>query len=284
MTTPDTEPAASWLDSPFGVWAAGLRVGVSALPHEPMLALKRLVLPVSYWRTLEFAYACRQLHMPAGSRILDLGSPKDLAAHLARYRRHEVTAVDILTEAIALSERLALAQGLAGGGPGRVRSEVQDGRHLPYPDRGFDAAVSVSVLEHIPDNGDTLAMAELVRTVRPGGRIVVTTPFAEEYHETFRTGRVYERDQTGGAPVFYERHYDDAALKARLLSVPGTRVLDLRYLVFRGINLDQTLGRYRRLRTVMSPLEPLFGALCITEAGQGSAVPRRAACFCLEVL
>lgn len=284
MTLPPSTTAAGWLDSPFGSWIAGLRVGLSALPREPVLALKRLALPVSYWRSVEFAYACTQLHLPAGSRVLDLGSPKDLAAHLARYRGHTLTAVDILTEAIALSERLARAQGIAGEGPGKVRSEVQDGRHLSFPDGCFDAAVSVSVLEHIPDDGDTQAMGELVRTVRPGGRIVVTTPFAEQYHETFRAGRVYERDQSGAAPVFYERHYDDAALKARLLSTPGTRLLDLRYLTFRGINLDQTLGRSRWLRMLLSPLEPLLGALFLTEAARHAGAPRRAACFCLEVL
>lgn len=282
MTPPSTTSAAGWLDSPLGSWIAGLRVGAAAVRHEPILGLKRLVLPVSYWRSVEFAYACTQLRLPAESRVLDLGSPKDLAAHLARYRRHAVTAVDILAEAIALSERFAVAQGIAGDGPGRVRSEVQDGRQLPYPDGSFDAAVSVSVLEHIPEDGDTLAMRELVRTVRKGGRIVVTTPFAEQYHETFRAGRVYERDQSGTAPVFYERHYDDAALKARLLSTPGTRLVDLRYLTFRGINLDQTLARSRWVRMLLSPLEPLLGMLFLTQARAG--VPRRAACFSLEVL
>lgn len=283
MTTGRQWGEARWLDSPTGSWMAGIRVGLAALGKEPVLALKRLVLPVSYWRSVEFAYACGRLRLPVGSRVLDLGSPKDLPAHLARYRGHSVTAVDILADTVALSDRLALAQGIAGDGPGLVRSEVQDGRHLPYRDGEFDAAVSVSVLEHIPDDGDSLAMRELVRIVRPGGRIVVTVPFAERYFETFRSSRVYERDQADGAPVFYERHYDDAALASRLTSVPGTRVLDLRFLAFRGINLDEALGKRPRLRTVLSPMEPLLGAVCIQEVPGPATAPRRAACFTLEV-
>src|SRR5207244_5021399 len=116
------------------MWLAGIRIGFACLRKEPVLGVKRLALPVSYWRTTEFAYAWRQLRDLAlpGARILDMGSPKDLAAILARDRGCEVVAVDILPEAVALSQRYAIAQGLDGSGPGKVRSEVQDGRRLSY--------------------------------------------------------------------------------------------------------------------------------------------------------
>src|SRR5207249_5625146 len=154
---------------PLDIWAAGVGVGLRTLRREPILGLKRLALPVSYWRSVEFAYVWRQLTAPVGARILDLGSPKDLAAMLARRRGYHVVATDILPEAIESSRRYAGAQGLDGRGQGRVHSEVQDGRALTYADASFDAAFSVSVLEHIPDDGDTAAIGELLRVVRPGG-------------------------------------------------------------------------------------------------------------------
>ena len=191
------------------VWAGGLLVGLRSLRKEPVLALKRLALPVSYWRTAEFAYVWKRLAYPSGARIFDLGSPKDLAAILARHRGYEVVATDILPETIELSRRYAAAQGIEGAGPGYVRSEVADGRSLAYPDNSFDAAFSVSVIEHIPDRGDTDAARELVRIVKPGGLVVITTPYDRSYRETFVDGPVYERGQKGSEPVFFERHYDD---------------------------------------------------------------------------
>src|SRR5258706_14203485 len=116
---------------------------------------------------------------------------------LARHRGYEVVATDILPEAIVLSRRYATAQGLDGEGPGRVHSELQDGRALTYPDGYFDAAYSVSVLEHIPDGGDSAAISELIRVTRPGGVVVVTVPYDRAYRETFVEGPVYERQPIG---------------------------------------------------------------------------------------
>src|SRR5207245_4325532 len=71
---------------PLRVWLAGLEVGLRSVAREPVLGLKRIILPVSYWRSREYAYVWRQLSSPAGARILDLGSPKSLAHMLARHR------------------------------------------------------------------------------------------------------------------------------------------------------------------------------------------------------
>src|SRR5437870_6312300 len=59
---------------PLGVWAAGVLVGLRSLRREPVLGLKRLVLPVSYWRSREFGYAWQHLTCPPGSRVLDLAA------------------------------------------------------------------------------------------------------------------------------------------------------------------------------------------------------------------
>ena len=248
---------------PLAIWAAGLGVGLRTIRREPLLGLKRLALPVSYWRSVEFAYVWRQLRLPPGSRILDVGSPKDLAAMLARHRNYEVVATDILPEAVESSERYARAQRLEGEGPGRVHSEVQDGRRLTYPDASFDAAYSVSVLEHIPDSGDAFAIRELARVVRPGGLIVVTVPYDRRYRETFVDGPVYERTPLDAERIFFERHYDSDTLASRLLNTDGAEVRDVRIWGEGTVRMEAVLDRLGPLRLPLSPLEAFFSTMML---------------------
>lgn len=51
---------------------------------------------------------------------------------------------------------------------------LYDGTRLPYEDGWFDAAGALNVLEHVEE--PEAFIAELVRVVRPGGRIVVSSP------------------------------------------------------------------------------------------------------------
>jgi SAM-dependent methyltransferase len=247
----------------LGIWAAGVGVGLRTLRKEPVLGLKRLALPVSYWRSVEFAYVWRQLGQPAGARILDVGSPKDLAAMLARHRGYEVVATDILPEAVLSSRRYASAQRLEGQAPGRVHSEVQDGRSLTYADGSFDAAYSVSVLEHIPDCGDSAAIRELIRVVRPGGIVVVTVPYDRGYRETFVKDCVYERKPTGSEAIFYERHYDRNTLAKRLLDSETTEVVDLSLWGEGVVRMESLLDRLGPLRLPLSPFEALLSTVTL---------------------
>ena len=48
------------------------------------------------------------------------------------------------------------------------------GEALPFPDESYDAILSHEVLEHVQD--DSLAVSEMVRVLKPGGRIAVFVP------------------------------------------------------------------------------------------------------------
>jgi len=48
------------------------------------------------------------------------------------------------------------------------------GEHLPFPSDSFDLVLSHEVLEHVQD--DRLTIREIVRTLRPGGRLVLFCP------------------------------------------------------------------------------------------------------------
>ena len=62
-----------------------------------------------------------------------------------------------------------------------------DGRRLPYEDAKFDGAYLVTVLGEIPDQD--VALRELRRVVKPGGRIVVGELFGDPHMVTERSLR-----------------------------------------------------------------------------------------------
>lgn len=263
----------------LGIWLGGLGIGARTLFREPVLGAKRLVLPVSYWRAAEFAFVARYLRLPSGAAVVDLGSPKDLALLLACRCRYRVMALDILEEAVGLSRRYAAAQRRDGSAPGEVESRVADGRALPFPDACFDAGFSVSVLEHIPDDGDGRALRELARVLRPGALLAVTVPFAQAAYDTFVQGDVYERHSEEGRPVFFERHYDHDTLAARLL---GPSELEIERLEIWGeprLGGERLLRGAGRARDFLSPLEPALSLACLDQVPADS--PRAKAAFVL---
>ena len=65
---------------------------------------------------------------------------------------------------------------------------VEDARALSFGDASFDAVACVSVIEHVPGDGDAAAMAEIWRVLRPGGVLHLTTNVAAHPRE-IRTAR-----------------------------------------------------------------------------------------------
>lgn len=64
------------------------------------------------------------------------------------------------------------------------------GEHLPFPDDTFDMILSHEVIEHVDD--DQLAIIEMVRVLRPGGRLILFCPnrgYPFETHGVFFRNR-----------------------------------------------------------------------------------------------
>jgi hypothetical protein len=55
-----------------------------------------------------------------------------------------------------------------------LADDQADIQALPYEDASFDVVICLHVLEHIPD--DALAMRELLRVLKPGGRAIIMCP------------------------------------------------------------------------------------------------------------
>jgi ubiquinone/menaquinone biosynthesis C-methylase UbiE len=104
-----------------------------------------------------------------GETILDVGCGSGALDRLLARRFGDanlITATDVnpflLREAAALVDE----EGLAG----RIAFRQGNAEHLPFPDADFDHAFTVTVLEECDAD---LALRELYRVVRPGGRVGV---------------------------------------------------------------------------------------------------------------
>jgi len=222
--------------------------------HE---ALIRLAAPLEDTRLMELPRTRTALGLEPGDRVLDLASPKLLAVALARAGAH-VHSVDLL------ASEIELWRALAAGTP-RLEFSVADGTALPFADASFDAAYSVSVIEHIPDGGDAAALAELGRVVRPGGRVVVTLPHGEEA-ETWREGPVYSDDGADGGAreQFFARTYSREGLERLVAAASG---LELRSTELYGFAPSRLYKAYARNLPRSAPLAHVLPFVLASEPG-----------------
>ncbi|MGW4379618.1 class I SAM-dependent methyltransferase [Kitasatospora sp. NPDC004531] len=98
----------------------------------------------------------------AGTRVLDVGTGPGTVAAAAGARGAEVTAVDAEPSMLELARRAAPS----------ARVEAATLPELPFQEGEFDAVVANFVLNHV--GRPLLALAELRRVLRPGGRLALT--------------------------------------------------------------------------------------------------------------
>ena len=113
-----------------------------------------------------------------GRRVLDVGC--GVGMYTAAFWRETPHVYGVEVE----GERVREARARAAG----VVQAV--GEHLPFADASFDLVFSHEVLEHVAD--DRACAEEMVRVLRPGGRIVLFVPnrlYPFETHGVFWRGR-----------------------------------------------------------------------------------------------
>jgi SAM-dependent methyltransferase len=150
---------------------------------------------------------------PTG-RGLDIGSGNGYVGGLLM----QMTAIEALhgVDPVAVFEHEVLAHGYTG-------FSATEASAIPLPDGSFDFAVSICVLEHIPDLD--AALREAHRLVVPGGRLLFTTPAPAFRGATLEARWLAARGRTAEIEaaarlrdkVSMHYHYADAeAWRARL--------------------------------------------------------------------
>lgn len=222
----------AWLRLVARSYRLGARWAVSGLRGggwpDPRGGLYRLLVPLEPWRYYELARVARE---PFAGDCLDVSSPKLLPSLLQAEGQGRWVAIDLLAEEVARWRALDPDLDL----------RVEDARALSFPDASFDALACVSVIEHVPGDGDAAAMAEMWRVLRPGGVLHLTTNVGARPGEVRTARPVYDTEgaaaaRPGAGPdptaaaegVFFERRYSAETLESRLLGL-GWRVEEREY-------------------------------------------------------
>src|SRR5579859_6629484 len=173
--------------------------------------------PEYYW--FDRAIASHFAALPLGTRasVLDVGSPKLLGLYLGVKTAAELTLTDI--SELNIDEYKVIWQALNKRARGSVDFLLQDARRLQFPGASFDVVYSMSVLEHIEgEGGDSAALGEFLRVLKPGGLLVLSVPFGSSYIEQKRVGFSGAARKTGDKKVyFFQRIYDPAAFQQRIV-------------------------------------------------------------------
>ncbi len=143
------------------------------------------------------------------AHILDVGSATSILPLFFAFCGYKTTSIDINDVTIQKQSHLLAKREGRLFENGLLRFEHKDVCALPYADGTFDAVTAISMLEHIPGDGDSIAMRELARVLKPGGRLILTCPFSTK---GFNPGRSpYSSAAT-------QRVYDDQAITTRLIA------------------------------------------------------------------
>jgi SAM-dependent methyltransferase len=147
LVRPDRYPRSAGYDP---AWVVGLDMG----PH-PLWQLEDLT---------------ADLDLRPGMRVLDLGSGRGATSvYLAREHGVEVVAADWWVPAEDAAEVFARA-----GVSDRVTAVHAEAHALPFEAATFDAVVSIDAFEYF--GTDVHLLPDLLRVLRPGGTIGMTTP------------------------------------------------------------------------------------------------------------
>jgi SAM-dependent methyltransferase len=192
----------------------------------------------------------------AGERVLDVAAGNGNATLAAARRFAEVTSSDYVPALLEKGRRRAEAEGLA------VTFVTADAEALPFADAGFDLALSSFGVMFSPDHRG--AAAELLRVVRPGGRIALASWTPEGFlGALFRTiGRHLPPPQGLTSPMLW-------GSEAHLRELFGNGITELRsqrrIFSFRYRSAAHWLEVFRRF---YGPIHRAFAAL--DAAGQAA--------------
>lgn len=224
----------------YGIGLAWLMKAPRSGWRGARVGFNRLIVPLDPWRFWEMGRVAEETF---SGRCLDVSSPKLLPSLLSREGKGRWCAIDRFELEVHRWRSVDPALTLA----------TCDARRLPFADGTFDNALTISVLEHIPGDGDVRALREIFRVLKPGGIVHLTTNVAREPRTLTCDAPVWgAASESVGGRVFFERHYDPAGIES-LLKDPWER-LAVEWVAQRRAWIHAAFVRYR-------PLSYLAGGL-----------------------
>lgn len=194
----------------------GKRVAVKLI-RKGVISPKLFLNPVSIVRYFEYDFAIRNFSKNSftENNILDISSPYLLGFYLATSFQGEYHYVNPDKNDLALVRKYSskLKFGM------NYSTDTADATKLSFSDNSFSHLFSISVIEHINDNGDSEAIKEMWRVLRPNGILTLTFPVAKVFEEEFSDRDTYGLNvQQIKEKFFFQRIYDETSIKERLLN------------------------------------------------------------------
>lgn len=239
----------------------GIKLGIKLLLRGKLKqSLRYLIKPVDYWRNLEYQLVYDEADFQSSDRILDIGSPKLLSLYLAKKVGAEVFSTDIEDYFVQEFSFLRQVENIS---PEKFNIKVEDGRNLSFDDDYFNKIYSISVIEHIPDDGDIECLKEIRRVLSKGGRCVITVPFSPTARIDYKKDDFYWARSSStleDGEVFFQRRYSEEDLFYRLINPSGLILKKLKYI---GENV--MINSKRELCDILvpatGPIHPLMSKL-----------------------
>jgi SAM-dependent methyltransferase len=189
------------------------------------------------------------IDLRSGERVLDVAAGNGNATLASARRFAAVTGVDYVPQLLDKAAARAEAEGFG------IELRVADAESLPFPDASFDVALSVFGAMFAPDQAR--AAGELVRVVRPGGRIGLAAWTPDGFiGALLRTVSEYVQPPAGLRPptLWGEADHLDALFGDGAAAMRCTR----RVFNFRYRSAEHWIGIFR---SYYGPLHMAFAAL-----------------------
>ncbi len=135
-------------------------------------------------------------------KILDAGSGEGFGVEMMRKAGLDAWGIDLSADVV---QKTSARYG--------AYFSVGSITRIPYDDATFDAVTCMEVIEHVPEADAIKALAEIHRVLRPGGRLILSTPNG--------------KNSIGGeVNAYHFKEYTDREMRA-LLSEAGFRQIEL---------------------------------------------------------
>ena len=215
--------------------------------------LKRIIIPMDIARYFEIPYTYKYLNLKKSDKVFDLSSPKLISLFASEIDKVKIVASDVWDKEVSVWKRLT--NNMIGNSQlkNNITHKVIDGRKIDYKSGSFDKVFTISVIEHIPGSGDTKTIKELSRILKPGGTLILTTPFGKEYKENWVNKDAYSVKYQGKS-VFLSRIYNNKALSERLIKPSGL-------ILKRKLVCEERYPLITTIYTKMFPFSSILGLL-----------------------
>jgi SAM-dependent methyltransferase len=206
---------------------------------------------------LPFVIDCLRPRFAERLSYLDIGSGGEspLPTYLLRKSNWNVRCIDKFDW---VRRQEAYAARVSGGRePGRFAVQVQDLLTADLPQEAYDVITNISVIEHFAGTSDSDAMARSARLLKPGGTYILTTLVNDGFFKEHFVQQDVYGEAFSSEPVFYQRHYDVAALQQRLIAPSGLRETHRIYFGDYGFQFFERVLQ-RKLPGPLKPLRALY--------------------------